>query len=621
AFILMVVALGVLNVGHEIAPHRLPWIFPAGYILLGLILLTAVLLLFGRTNNPLLFTFSDLLRDTIGNWIYGYLMVVAVLLGIALFFNAGDLNSLQFLMYSLVLVSFSFLFVVMARRNIAWINKDARVIKIICILAVSLSLCFLLINFIPSLSQHINPLICANLAFVFYLTLLYFFRILGVSLKSYIVFFFLLTALIVANVTTSSYHHEIDYATGEEARFQPDRRLDMREYLQRWVDDRAPQIRQYLAERRAADSTSNPRYPLLVISSEGGGSRSAYWTNIVHDYLDQQIPAYYDQHIFGLTGASGGNTGNSTYFSMKQAGVVQDSIHSYARQMFMGNFLSSSLTLLMGADLWRSTLGLKMGTDRAKQLEYEWTKQLSDVSQGQVDGYSDPFLNFWYESGDTRFKDQRTPPLLLLNTTHVQSGGHAIVSPVQLRANFYQAMDLLQVIDTMSRGKKTIRLSTANLLNASFPYINPAGNVKNVGSFVDAGYYDNYGAQSGRGILLHLRHLRDSMKQSTAVNADLYQQLVFYSILIRNGTVDPSPTRNTALPACGTSLGSGQTEKWLQHQQSMAIEGGSRSGPPIRHRAAKAKRHQRGIARTQRSGQPHRSPGPLPDQLRTGSHG
>ena len=557
AFILMIVGLGILNIGNEMDSLHFPWGIPASYVLLSLFLFTATLLLVGRTETPWMFLFSDWLLKGIGKWIYGFLVVVAGLLGIALFLNKGDFNSLQFLMYSTVLVSFSFLFITMARKQIPWIKNDKWVIRVIVIFAILQSLFFVIINFITSWSQYLNPLICANLAFIFYLSLFYTLRIIGVSKKVYFVFFFLLLLFITANMTTSATHHEISYSEGAEASFDPDKRKDVYQYFQHWINQRAPQIEQYLAERRAEDSTKIVRYPIVIVSSQGGGSRAAYWTNITHHYLDSQIPGYYDQHLFAMTGASGGNTGNSTYFSMKQAGVPQTEIPAYAREMFMGNFLSSSLTLFLGSDFLQSTLGINVKDDRAKQLEYEWTQKLATATKQKVMTFSDPFLSFWYENGTTQLinksMDKKVPPILIINTTQVQTGGPAVVSPVTFFSEYYNALDLLHAVDTMSKGTKTIPLSTATLLNASFPYINPAGHVKNVGDFVDAGYYDNYGAQSGIGLFRHLRRLRNNAKNAERdnvhlnaekpeiENAHLYKNLQFISVLIRNGTVDPPP--------------------------------------------------------------------------------
>jgi len=546
AFILMIVGLGILNIGNEMDPRHLPWGIPAGYVLLSLFLFTATLLLIGRTEKPWMFAFSDWLLKGIGKWIYGFLVVVAGLLGIALFLNKGDFRSLQFLMYSTVLVSFSFLFITMARRQIPWIKNDKWVIKTIVIFALVQSLFFVLINFANSLSQQLNPLICANLAFIFYLTLFYILRIVGVSKKIYFVFFFILLVFIAANITTSAAHHEINYTESTEASFNTQARKDVYQYFQHWLNQRAPQIQQYLTERTAQDTNKIVRYPIVIISAEGGGSRAAYWTNIVHNYLDATIPGYYDQHVFAMTGASGGNTGNSTYFSMKQAGVPQDSIHGYAREMFKGNFLSSSLTLFLGSDFLKSTFGFSAGSDRAKQLEKEWTERMEEISNKKVTTFSDPFLSFWYESGTMQLKIQPAPPLLIFNTTQVQSGKHAVISPVKFFPGYYNSLDLLYAVDTMSKGTKTIPLSTANLLNASFPYINPAGNVKNVGSFVDAGYYDNYGAQTAISLFRHLRWLRSNAEISNIENDSLYKNLQFISILIRNGTVDPPLPYNPA---------------------------------------------------------------------------
>jgi hypothetical protein len=198
--------------------------------------------------------------------------------------------------------------------------------------------------------------------------------------------------------------------------------------------------------------------------------------------------------------------------------------------------------MLLGFDLWRDIFGIKIGENRARELEKEWSYQLETVSHGQADGFKNAFLSFWYESGTTALKEPRSP-LLFINTTQVQKGSHAILSPVVLNSSIYLGMDLLDTLYKVEPNL-TIPINTATLLNASFPYINPAGNVSKIGSFVDAGYYDNYGARTAKALIEQLKKMRDDPTSTDSLQY-LYKQIQFISILIRNGTVSPGSPAST----------------------------------------------------------------------------
>ncbi|MCB0855648.1 MAG: hypothetical protein KDD63_25670 [Bacteroidetes bacterium] len=117
-------------------------------------------------------------------------------------------------------------------------------------------------------------------------------------------------------------------------------------------------------------------FPVFIVSAEGGGSRAAYWTAINHAHLQKENRNYYHNHLFALTGASGGTTGNSTFFSLKEGNLEGADILDMADDIFRQNYLSSSLVMLMGFDLWKDIFGLNIGNDRAKELEREWTEEM-----------------------------------------------------------------------------------------------------------------------------------------------------------------------------------------------------------------------------------------------------
>jgi hypothetical protein len=87
-------------------------------------------------------------------------------------------------------------------------------------------------------------------------------------------------------------------------------------------------------------------------------------------------------------------------------------------------------------------------------------------------------------------------------------------------------MDLLLELD---KGKD-IKLSTAVVMGARFPYLSPAGRIGN-SYFVDGGYFDNSGAGFANEILLGLEKYILSNKQAKPFLA----KLRFYIIHAQNG--------------------------------------------------------------------------------------
>lgn len=435
--------------------------------------------------------------------------------------NRQDLHSLGYLFFSGIILAILFLIFTIRRKGLRFFG-DHVIAYTVAILTIILSISFLLISFNPSWSRGINPLTCANMAFIFHLTILYVLRIIGAREDIYVVALIVVILGVFSTWNVGNRHHEVAYV---EDTISTAARLDVESYFEEWLKKRTPFIEAYL-ESEGRDST----FPVVILSAEGGGSRAGYWTAITHAYLQQKAPNYFDKYLFALTGASGGNTGNSVFYSMQTGGVPAAQLQPHAAKIFEQNFLSSSLTLLLGLDSWQTTFGLDFRPDRARELVKEWSGALQDVAK--VNLLEAPFLSFWYENNQLK---PNVPPLLLINTTHVQAGDHAIFSPVIFDEKYYNGMDLLDSIEVHQEGK-SVSLGTANLLNASFPYINSAGNVKNVGSFVDAGYYDNFGALTAIGLIERLKDIREK-----APDSSLIKKLSFVSVLVQNSTVESPP--------------------------------------------------------------------------------
>ncbi|NOQ72786.1 MAG: hypothetical protein GQ574_12320 [Crocinitomix sp.] len=378
------------------------------------------------------------------------------------------------------------------------------------------TLCFfILFNFLPLLIP-INGLSILLAGLVFYTFMAYMLIIIGGRNKLPV-----LTLIVVGGVISSiivapgsSLH---DVRLSPKSQFNVQERATIDEYVAAWFEDHATDIQNY-----------GQKYPIVFVSAEGGGSRAAFWTLMAHNAMEESVDNYYD-HIFSLSGASGGNTGNSFYVAYHDVADETDNVAEMANEVFKNDFVSTDIGLLFGRDSWQSIVGSGRFYDRSEFLQQRWEDALSGYFNGNFNGDVNPlqreFLSFWYDQNNQLKFDH---PLFLLHTTHVQTGDHATMSAVQLNNFIPQNMDLLERTDTILN--KTIPLSSGALMNARFPLVCPSGKIPDVGNFVDAGYYDNFGAAETRAAMKSvIKFLADSSNNYNAADFEIVH-LVF-----RNG--------------------------------------------------------------------------------------
>ncbi len=525
--VLLIVALGILNMANEVDPDHFRT--PASLLLAFFGFAFLMLLLVSRNEKTVLTKVIETLKykmDKKALWLYFFFIIIGVILGILAWYNQGSILQISSLVIGSLLIALAFFVFTVFRSHLPFFKEDKNIIALIIIVSILSSLAFLVININPSFSQNLNPLICANLAFILYLSVFYWFRIVGKRKKVYLVTLLLIGTAVLFFSTSSKQFYQVKYVDNMEEQsttpiYPVENRVSLANYFKTWVDHRKDHIAQVVAEKGY--------YPVFVSASEGGGSRAAYWTSISYGYIQNQVPEFYDQHLFALTGASGGITGSSTFFSMKEGGLEDQKIHESARKMFRQNFLSGTLTRLLGFDLWQEILGLNLIDNRAIVLQEEWAEELEKATG--ITAMSQPYLSFWYQKNTTNLV-AKVPPLLLINTTFVQRGNHAVFSPVIFDSTFYRGYDLLGQIDKVTNQQKTVQVNTATVLNASFPYICPAGFVEETGNFVDAGYYDNLGAQTAIGVLRQLEAVQAELQKNPADS--LYAAFKFIGVQVRN---------------------------------------------------------------------------------------
>lgn len=136
-------------------------------------------------------------------------------------------------------------------------------------------------------------------------------------------------------------------------------------------------------------------------------------------------------------------------------------------------------------------------------------------------------------------------PVLCINTTRMQDGYPAVISNIAIDPLTFN--NRIDVLAGLNHGRD-MKLSTAVVLGASFPYLSPAGRIDGIKLqngqakeypfyFVDGGYVDNSGAGVVHEMIIKLNFLRDSICRSAGdtILRNNCKKISFYVMHISNG--------------------------------------------------------------------------------------
>ncbi len=348
-------------------------------------------------------------------------------------------------------------------------------------------------------------------------------------------FVFILGISHISNIHLNNSVHEVSTETDQHRQLI---RLD--KHFNIWKD------------QLPSSKTEEGKIPIFIVMSQGGGSRAAAWTYRVLSTLDRNTQNRFSRHCYAISSVSGGSFGSSVFLANKKADLINEislkkknnsskyippDDHKVFEKVFAKNFLATSLTLFMGKDLLKSILPyysfdfksrkFVKSKDRDGYLEMQRSKRLEsiyqhehiDTSSGEI--YRNNFLDIWY--GDSTFSEYKIP-LFFPNTTWVEKGSRAICSPLSeegfrlpntLNITYELMKDPIDVNKNKLEGRKDIEFRSAAHLSSRFPFVNSAGEIEGIGHFVDGGYYDNLGAQTGMGLIENLNKLLDDSKDTT----------------------------------------------------------------------------------------------------------
>ena len=273
--------------------------------------------------------------------------------------------------------------------------------------------------------------------------------------------------------------------------------------------------------------TADGTHPVILVATEGGGIRAAYWTAAVLTSLTDTVPTF-SEHTFAISGVSGGALGSTVYEALlvrrgdTHVRVDEDytpqareheSLRFAARQMLSQDSLAPTLAAMTQPDLAQRFVPAPIFPDRERALEGAWARAWSETirrGSGEADQtFAKGFLSMM-EGKSERF------PSLFLNGTVVETGQRIIASNLE-------TSNLAQTVDLFGAVGEDLPVTTAAANSTRFTYVSPAATLRrgknsNGGSplecapgarcehVVDGGYFENSGAATISDVLDVMSH-------------------------------------------------------------------------------------------------------------------
>lgn len=309
----------------------------------------------------------------------------------------------------------------------------------------------------------------------------------------------------------------------------------------------APEVLDHWLKRAPAPASQatppgqKPAIPLVFVASEGGGIRAAYWTAIALRCAFEGLGTSFcpgdskprRDLVFAASGVSGGALGLVTYATHLENSPYGTT--DWPKKRLERDYAAPLLDWALFVDLPLSFIRRDGGTDRAEVLERAW--QQGWGSNGDSSALAEGLYQQWQK--DWNKKAGPHLPLLLLNGTRVQDGcryetsvvltavgsGQTGLTPSTVRNPLLGDCRGLRLFErdkydptyvppgnrqTWTLGATTdlaadlcpgedVRLSTAALLAARFPFVTPSGRLKRrdqcgggpAANVVDGGYFEN----------------------------------------------------------------------------------------------------------------------------------
>ncbi|MBE1162122.1 hypothetical protein IGX34_17190 [Dyella sp. 7MK23] len=289
-----------------------------------------------------------------------------------------------------------------------------------------------------------------------------------------------------------------------------DARPDFDSYARTWLQSRC---------------TPQHACPVIMVSSEGGGLRSAAWTAMVLSrftaLIDQALPPnggepMFERYMFAGSGVSGGSLGLAAYVAALQVRPATGALaQARTEHMLNHDFLAPTMANAWFVDFTQRWLPGALFDDRGRALTRAWEQAAQEQN---MHAFAQPFSALYEQAGGSA---ATTVPALFLNSTTVGQGWRLVQQPFRpfTDSPWTTAYDGSRWLDPR------VPLSEVVLNSARFTYLSPAGTLQTAAvtgqspqspatfQLVDGGYFENSGTTTLREIIRRLRSIAALQKQ------------------------------------------------------------------------------------------------------------
>ena len=255
--------------------------------------------------------------------------------------------------------------------------------------------------------------------------------------------------------------------------------------------------------------------PMIVMASEGGASRAGYWTAAMLDALQQASDNRFSQSVLAISSVSGGSVGAVGWVAALRT-APQDRRHALLLDYAGDDALSPDLAGMLFPDLIQRFFPAPLLPDRAVALEqaweHAWAKACLEARCSDKTLMASPYTAIWSLVG--RREAAWLPPVFVGGAGE-ESGRRILTAPYTFGAS-------VDAADAYAFDPRNIRASTAIHNGARFPWISPAGELRDgaehlTARIVDGGYFDASGAETARELLAAAAPAAAKARPSVAV--------------------------------------------------------------------------------------------------------
>ena len=309
----------------------------------------------------------------------------------------------------------------------------------------------------------------------------------------------------------------------------------------------------------------NRPYPILIIAARGGGMYAAAQEAIFLSRMQDQCPTF-AQHVFAISGVSGGSIGASLFTNLAQQNAqnvamtecafgepVTGNMEMQTRLFLKRDFLAPILAAALFSDLDQRFFPIPIRrSDRGNALSTGLEAAWRDLQKDKTNLYEQNFLNQW--------KADQAVPALLINTTQADNGRSVTISPFainplsamnggQPQSWFYQTDAMNQALPTGITDplvRSDIKTSEAVGMSARFPWLLPAAAIKRdkkTMRLIDGGYFDNSGIETALALIEDLVTVRAGHEASgeNSGGQNEYFDFDIHLIVISGSLEDEAP--------------------------------------------------------------------------------